>query len=219
MSASRRPIYVNRSACSWVPGSELRAGLSDSIAQFTGSLPGFEQTNLIALPTIANEVGAKQVFVKDESVRWGLPAFKILGASWGINKAIIAKCGLPEDAGLGEVGAAARAHGVKLYAATEGNHGRAVARMAKTFGIESVIYVQRYMISSTQDLIRGEGAEVIVVQGDYDFAVQEAAREAKLTSGILVQDTAFEGYEEIPNVSIVLLNRGLIPMVCLTVDC
>ncbi|KAE8367121.1 hypothetical protein BDV27DRAFT_143009 [Aspergillus caelatus] len=89
---------------------------------------------------------------------------------------------------------------ITLVAATEGNHGRAVAFIARLLDSKADIFVPRSMDDSTQQLIGSEGARVIVVQGDYDQAVREAADAAQaLDGGILVQDTAFDGYEDIPS--------------------
>jgi diaminopropionate ammonia-lyase family len=110
-------------------------------------------------------------------------------------------CKLPDNVGLDDLGVAARQHSIRLYAATDGNHGRAVAKMAKTLGIGASIYVPNDMDQPTRDFITGEGAQMFVVDGDYDKAVITAALEAKSVGGTLVQDTAFDGYSEIPKVS------------------
>lgn len=151
------------------------------------------------LPELAEELGVHAVFVKDESSRMGLPAFKILGASWGTFRAIAAKTGLSLDAGLTELAHAAQALKMTLFAATEGNHGRAVARMGNILGVPTVICVPNHMDLETQQKIHNEGARVLVVQGDYDAAVAEASvQSTKVDGGVLVQDNAFDQYEQIP---------------------
>ncbi len=195
---SRRAIYSNPSAQAWV--SEEKAPV-DIVTKFHHSLPGFAPTGLIPLDAIAKEIGVEGVYVKYEGDRWGLPSFKILGASWATNRAIVKACGLSADVGLDDLGAAARKHSIRLYAATDGNHGRAVAKMARTLGIGASIYVPEDMDQPTRDFITGEGAQMFVVDGDYDKAVITAASEAKIAGGTLIQDTAFEGYGEIPKVS------------------
>lgn len=89
-----------------------------------------------------------------------------------------------------------------LHAATDGNFGRAIARMAGLLGVRARIYVPEIMVSKTKALIVGEGAEVVVGNGDYDAAVRAAENGAKGQGGLLVQDDAWEGYEEIPQVSL-----------------
>lgn len=144
------------------------------------SLPGYAPTPLVDLPELAVELGVGQVLVKDESVRLGLPAFKALGASWACRQVLD------------------RSPGAELVTATDGNHGRAVARMAAQLGTKSTVFVPAVMPASTAALIAGEGARVVRVDGDYDEAVRTAAAHAAAPGRELVQDTAWEGYEEVP---------------------
>lgn len=193
--SSRRPIYLNPAAASERCESLPVAGVAD----FHRSLPKYAPTPLVALPEIADAIGVKAVFVKDESNRFGLPAFKALGASWGCFRAVALKLGLPSTVSLEELSAQAKKHSLTLIAATEGNHGRAVAFMARLLGIESQIFVPQSMDEATRGFIAAEGAHVSVVQGCYDMAVQEAFDQSRLLDGaLLIQDTAFSGYEEVP---------------------
>lgn len=144
------------------------------------SLPGYAPTPLVDLPALAAELGVGQVLVKDESSRLGLPAFKALGASWASRQVL------------------ERSPGAELVTATDGNHGRAVARMAARLGTTSTIFVPAVMPESTAALIAGEGAEVVRVDGDYDEAVRAAAAHADAPGRELVQDTAWAGYEQVP---------------------
>ncbi|KAH0556260.1 hypothetical protein GP486_005814 [Trichoglossum hirsutum] len=159
-------------------------------------LPEFGPTPLISMDSVARELGVRHVFVKDESRRAGLPAFKILGASWATYRAVAQAVDSPIDVSLEDL-SAARKHGIKLIAATDGNHGRAVARMAKILGIESDIFVPLNLDRSIQGLVASEGARVVVTDGDYDYAVQQARIRSEVPNGLLIQDTAFEGYTEI----------------------
>lgn len=194
---TRRPIYSNPSARSWTSQPSNRE--SSAIISFHRSLPKYSPTTLHSLDAIAKEIGVKKVFLKDETSRLGLPSFKIVGASWGIHQAIAQRAGLPSNTTVEDLSTAAQRKGVKLFAATDGNHGRAVARMGRILGISGTkIFVPGSLDESTQDLISQEGAQVIVVDGDYDFAVKEADAQARNSGGILIQDTAFEGYTEIP---------------------
>jgi diaminopropionate ammonia-lyase family len=150
---------------------------------------------------VANELGVRAVYVKQESNRFGLDSFKVLGASWAIYRAIISSLRLPDDTRLEALIERVRAEPAPftLLAATDGNHGRAVARVAQQMSLQCRIYVPCTMHDYTQERIRSESADVVVVDGDYDRAVQTAAAAAaQLPWGILVQDTAWEGYEEIP---------------------
>ncbi len=152
-----------------------------SARDFHRSLPGYEPTPLIDLPDLASELGVGRVVVKDESARLGLPAFKVLGASWACHQV------LQEQPGA------------RLVTATDGNHGRAVARMAAHFGVPSTVFVPKVMLPETASLIEGEGAEVIRLQVGYDDAVRAAASYAvESRDRALVQDTAWEGYTQVP---------------------
>lgn len=148
---------------------------------FHQSLPGYQATPLVSLPSLAADLGVGRVLVKDESARLGLPAFKVLGASWACKQVLD------------------RYPGSVLVTATDGNHGRAVARMATHFATTAEVFVPAVMLPETAARIASEGARVVWVDGDYDQAVTVAARHAQQSSGrALVQDTAWPGYEDVP---------------------
>lgn len=192
---SCRPIYFNPSAA----GERCDFSAVEGLKQFHRSLPHYFQSPLVSLPDLAAEIGVHAVLVKDESHRFGLPSFKILGASWGCYRAIASHFGLPTTVSLEELSAKAQKNSVSLTAATEGNHGKAVAFMARLLGINAQIFVPRDMDEGTRSSLAEEGARVVVVQGDYDDAVREAWYAAQTTNkSLLVQDTAFEGYEKVP---------------------
>lgn len=192
---SRRPIYFNPAAAY----ESYSAAQSDNPRQFHRSLPNYAPTPLVSLPDLATELGVRAVYVKDESNRFTLPSFKVLGASWGCFRAVTSYLGLSSTVDLDEVAKQAKDSAITLVAATEGNHGRAVAYMAQLLGIISIIFVPDHMDEKTRSLIAAQGAQVVVVQGDYDRAVQEASSHTQDTSGaLLIQDTAFEGYENVP---------------------
>jgi len=201
--SNRRSIYFNPAARSWkAPQSPDN---SSEIRNFYSSLPEFALTPLIPFTSLAQELGVKDIFVKAETARLGLPSFKLLGAAWAIRQAIIQRATLPSTASLKELSSAARELNIKLCAATDGNHGRAVARMGKMLGVkETKIFVPRGLDEKIKETITSEGAEVIVVEGDYDEAVRVAHKWGVGTpGGMLIEGTAFEGYEDIPRVSCV----------------
>ena len=194
--SSRRQIYLNPAATSERSnGSEFLAA-----REFHRSLPNYAPTPLVPLPDLAAELDVQAVFVKDESNRFGLPSFKILGASWGCFRAVAQHLGLSStgEVSLQEVTAQAQKSSITLVTATEGNHGRAVAFMARLLGVQAQVFVPRLMDEATRSHIASEGARVSVVQGTYDQAVQEASNYASEDNAILIQDTAFEGYEDVP---------------------
>ncbi|PGH06612.1 diaminopropionate ammonia-lyase [Blastomyces parvus] len=193
MSTHRRQIYFN-------PKVEQTSGNTSSNAlKFHQYLPHYSRTPLVPLNDLAQELAIAGIYVKDESDRLSLPSFKILGASWGTFRAIVAKTNVSLETSLSDLSGAARAQSITLYAATDGNHGRAVAFMAKLLRIQARIYVPELLDGATKKLISDEGATVMAVSGSYDEAVRKASEAANSESGgLLIQDTAFDGYEEIP---------------------
>jgi diaminopropionate ammonia-lyase len=176
------------------------------VRSFHRSLPHYAPTPLISLPSLAVELGISHFLLKNESSRLGLPAFKILGASWATARAVSKRLGIPITGNDGKapierLAAAAKEEGLVLYAATDGNHGRAVARMASYLGIVARIYVPTMVDEHVRANIESEGAEVIAWKGDYDASVvgtKEAAAGYPEGKGLLISDTALELSEETP---------------------
>ena len=189
-------MFVNHLAASWEYNGPPP---NPAVEPFHKGLPNYSVTPLHSLSELAKNLDLGHVLLKDESHRLGLPAFKILGASWACHKLIASKCNLPLTAGLDELGAAAREHGIELVTCTEGNWGRAIARMARYLQIPATIAVPNFMDQATQLLIESEGARVVVVDGDYDVSIEWARNEAE-KGGLLIMDVSWEGYEEIPEV-------------------
>jgi diaminopropionate ammonia-lyase len=158
---------------------------STAAQEFHRSLADYQPTPLVDLPALANELGVGHVLAKDESSRLGLPAFKALGASWAVHLAL---------GGDSAPGGRSRT----VVAATDGNHGRAVARFARILGHRASIVVPRGVHPAAVQAIVDEGAQVTAVDGSYDDAVAAAERLARTDDAVLVQDTGWAGYEEIP---------------------
>ncbi|QKG23850.1 diaminopropionate ammonia-lyase [Actinomadura verrucosospora] len=172
---------------------------SRDVAAFHAALPGYTPTPLAEMPALAAGLGAGRVFVKDESSRLGLPAFKILGASWGVCRALCDRLGLPvpADDPIGALRTGAGAF--RLVTATDGNHGRAVAAMARMLGTAAEVFVPDGVHPAALAAIEAEGARVVRVAAPYDEAVRRAAESAGGdASALLVQDTAWPGYERVP---------------------
>lgn len=159
-------------------------GPSPDAISFHRSLSGYKPTELIDLPEAAKELGVGRVLAKNESDRFGLPAFKALGASWAIHKSL-QKLGHTES--------------VTIVTATDGNHGRAVAKFSKLFGHSAKIVIPPGVHPAAVQAIVDEGAEVSQIEGSYDDAVAQAEKISQAPGHILVQDTAWEGYEEVPS--------------------
>lgn len=184
---------------------------ASEVLAFHRKLPNYRETPLHTLPLVAQELQLGHVLVKDESNRFGLPSFKILGASWAVFKALTTRLSLDPEylthrhedpASLWTcLGSQSSAHGLALVTCTEGNWGRAVARMAKYVGIPAKIFVPHFMPETTRDRIRSEAAELVVVDGNYDDSVAAARMEADDNqNAILVMDMGWDGYETVPQV-------------------
>ena len=166
--------------------------------EFHRSMPGYRPTPLTEIPELAAELSVAAVLIKDESARLGLPAFKILGASWAVNCALSQRSGFDTPAAnLTELGE--RAGAITLVTATDGNHGRALARVAALLGLPARIFVPAGTSRDTIDAISSEGAQVVQTDLIYDEVVWAAASStAGHRNDLLVQDTAWPGYEQIP---------------------
>jgi diaminopropionate ammonia-lyase len=151
----------------------------------------------VSVPSIAEELGVAHVVVKEESLRIGLPAFKILGASYAISRALSERLGTVEPLGLDELRGQLE---VEIIAATDGNHGRAVAHVARLVGLRSRVYVPSGITAAAKLAIQSEGAELIVMEEPYDDVVKFAAATAAELGdrALLVQDSSWPGYEDVP---------------------
>jgi len=172
------------------------------VRAYHASLPGYAPTPLAEVPALAAELGVGRVLVKDESARLGLPAFKVLGASWAVRQVLARHAPDGTAPPPGVAGLRALAAGwpdLVLVTATDGNHGRAVARMARLCGAPARVFVPAVTEPATRAAIAGEGAEVVQVAGGYDEAVAAARQWAGGQPGsALIQDTAWPGYEQVP---------------------
>jgi diaminopropionate ammonia-lyase len=167
---------------------------------FHKRLPGYAPTPLIEATQLARQLGVGNIWIKDESCRFDMPSFKILGTSWAVYKALMSRLG-KEIESWETFNDLARIFAplcpLTLVAATDGNHGRAVAHLAALLDFESHIFVPLAMVESRINAIKKEGAKVTIVNGTYDEAVRQSALEQDSTH-ILISDTSWPGYEEIP---------------------
>ncbi len=153
--------------------------MSSPALAFHRTLPGYAPTPVHSLVTIASELGLGAVLVKDESNRLGLPAFKILGASWAVERALTER---PET------------H--TLVAGSAGNHGRAVARAAAWRGLRARIFLPARALPARRDAITREGAEVVAVDGTYEEAVAAARAAAEAAGVVEIADVGSAGPAE-----------------------
>lgn len=184
-------------------GVAVDAGFNagDRPLRFHRTMPGYQRTPLLEAPSLARQLGVAAVYVKDESLRMDLPSFKLLGASWASAQAVQQEwLGLEPGTVLDVAEIRDRIPDRErraLVAATDGNHGRGVARMAAMFGLQCRIYVPAGTAQARIDSIASEGATVTVVDGTYDDAIVVAAAEADEHT-LVISDTSWEGYREIP---------------------
>lgn len=187
-------------------GGEFSFLQSSDMLNFHKSLAGYQQTPLVSLPQVAASIGVKEVFVKDESFRFGIKAFKAFGASYAIYRFLkgewekrFSHTGIvfneqsflqPEILNrLGEF---------TFCAATDGNHGRAVAWTAAKLKQKAIIYMPKNTAQARVDNIKNEGAEVILIPGTFDDCVAQCAADATKNNRQAISDTAYKGYMEIP---------------------
>lgn len=172
-------------------------------SSFHKSFPQYSVTPLTRLQGLADYLGLDRVYVKDESYRFGLNAFKVLGGSYAIARYISQQLGrdvsevpysvLTSEKLREEFGQAT------FFTATDGNHGRGVAWAANRLGQKCVVHMPKGTTQTRKDHIARENATVTIEELNYDECVRLAAKEAAETEhGIMIQDTAWEGYEEIP---------------------
>ena len=170
--------------------------------KFHESFPEYTETPLVNLDKLAKNLGLGGLYLKDESYRFGLNAFKVLGGSYSMGKYMAQRLGKDiSELGYSELVKAevkAKIGEITFYTATDGNHGRGVAWTANRLGQKSVVYMPKGSSEFRLQAIKNEGAEASITDMNYDDAVRLAAKNAAANNGLVVQDTAWEGYTEIP---------------------
>ena len=183
--------------------SFLNRDVAEEIRSYHASFPMYDETPLVELKEFAKKVGVKEIFVKDESCRFGLNAFKVLGGSYALGKVVAEKLGeelkeLPFERLVSEE-IRAKLGEVTFVTATDGNHGRGLAWTANQLKQKSIVYMPAGSAQERVDNIAKEGAKVVVTEVNYDEAVRMANQLAEENGYVIIQDTAWEGYEKIPN--------------------
>jgi len=177
-------------------------GAVSSAHRFHSGMKGYRPTPLVSLKQQAKRLGLGTLLVKDESKRFDLNAFKVLGGSYAIAKYLCGKLDLPVDessfARLCEPEIRAALGEITFVTATDGNHGRGVAWAAREFGHKAVVYMPKGTAPERLENIQKLGAEAEILPFNYDDAVRHADRMAKEHGWVMVQDTAWPGYEDIP---------------------
>ncbi|CAM4195837.1 diaminopropionate ammonia-lyase [Lacicoccus alkaliphilus] len=180
-------------------GDFSRADIQNAY-DFHTSMPQYESTHLHELRGRAQSLGLGALYIKDESTRFGLNAFKGLGAAYAMARHFAGR--LNQDVGgmsFNSLTAALEGHPFETFVtATEGNHGKGVAWGAKIFGQQGKVFLPKGAAGARVQAVTDLGADAEVTEMNYDDTVQYAAEQAKRNGWILMQDTAWEGYMEIP---------------------
>ena len=172
------------------------------VRSFHASFPVYRETPLVELKNTAKAMGLGSIYVKDESYRFGLNAFKVLGGSYAIGNYLAKRLGksiteMPFDKLISEE-VRKELGDITFVTATDGNHGRGVAWTAKQLQQKSVVYMPKGSAEERLKNIRAEGADASITDLNYDEAGRLANTQAEQKGWVMVQDTAWEGYEDIP---------------------
>jgi diaminopropionate ammonia-lyase len=175
----------------------------EKVRVFHRSIPGYQGTPLAKLDHLAAHLGVKGFYVKDESQRFNLKAFKMLGASYAVARYIAQRLDKDiSDLTFEEIispATKAKVGDITFYAATDGNHGRAVAWAANRLNQKSVICMPAGSSQARLENIRAEGADAWITELNYDDAIRYVnGLASKDPNGVVIQDTTWPGYEDIP---------------------
>ncbi|WP_242978099.1 diaminopropionate ammonia-lyase [Garciella nitratireducens] len=170
--------------------------------KFHESFEVYSETPLVRLKNFSKQLGVSEILVKDESYRFGLNAFKVLGGSYAIGNLLAQRLGLSIEEVNFEM---LRSKEIKeklgeitFVTATDGNHGRGVAWAANQLGQKSVVYMPKGSSEYRLNNIKKEGADASITDMNYDDAVRLATENAKKYGWEVIQDTAWKGYEDVP---------------------
>jgi len=190
--------HFRRHPVAWSGADKAEFSASD-VRALHRSLPEYRPTPLLRLPGLARRLGVGEILVKAEAHRFGLKAFKALGATYAIYRFLCTQVNdesIPADRFYLERRVAPGRF--TFCTATDGNHGRGVAWAAAKLNQKAVVFMPAGSADARVAAIRQEGAEAIVIDGDYDEAVRRAAAAAETHGWQVISDTSWEGYEEIP---------------------
>lgn len=202
MKEELKLVTLQHDSADQVDFSFMSMDAAQKVRNFHKSFPMYQPTPLANLSETAKELGLGDIFVKDESYRFGLNAFKVLGGSFAMGNYVANRLGISIDNLPYERLISAEVKGklgdLTFVTATDGNHGRGVAWTARQFQMHSVVYMPKGSAAERLENIRAEGADASITELNYDEAVRLANRQAEEKGWIVVQDTAWDGYEEIP---------------------
>lgn len=181
---------------------EFGVKMGKKAKRFHETFPNYGVTPLRELSELSQYLGLSGIYVKDESYRFGLNAFKALGGTYAIGSYIADQLGMDiKDLSydlLKSKSIKEKIGEITFFTATDGNHGRGIAWAAKELGYQSVVYLPKGSAAERLNSIRDLGAKAYITDRNYDDSVRLAKEEAEKNNGVLIQDTAWEGYEKIP---------------------
>jgi diaminopropionate ammonia-lyase len=178
----------------------LPPGVTEDARAFHAQLPRYEMTPLKRLSNLASRLGLGSIWVKDESARFRLNAFKALGGSFAIYRFICEKVNRPNLSYADLMSEEIRAElgDITFTSATDGNHGKGLAWATRKLEFPCIIYVHKNTTQARIAAIAEYGAEVRVVDGNYDDAVRQCERDARANGWQVISDTSWPGYEDVP---------------------
>ena len=203
MSGNYRCVHFDKLSDGFeYPVADFGIESAEKVLAFHKSFPDYSPTPLRELSQLASHIGIRSFYVKDESFRFGLNAFKALGGSYAIGSYLAGKLGISSDElTYGKITAPdtkEKSGEITFVTATDGNHGRGVAWTANRLGQKCVVYMPKGTAKERLDNILALGADASITDMSYDDCVRLAAENSEKNGWVTVQDTAWEGYEDIP---------------------
>lgn len=191
---------------------------ANKVRTFHKSFPEYSVTPLVKLDNLSKFLGTGKIYIKDESYRFGLNAFKVLGGSYCVGRYIADRLGMD----IGELSCERiksddirrRIGEITLVTATDGNHGRGIAWAANRLGFKSVVYLPKGSSPERLNNIRKLGADALITEFNYDDTVRLANANAQKNGWVLLQDTDWEGYKSVPG----WIMEGYTTMACEIVE-
>ena len=198
-------IHMNQGRTAACQGNDLRAlsaAEGAAVRAFHSTFSEYAPSPLTELPALAADLGLKNLLIKDESCRFGLNAFKVLGGSYAMGKYLAQKLGRPISEVSRKMLASPETReklgDITFITTTDGNHGRGLAWTARQLGYTCIVLMPKGSAQSRVDHILAEGAQCTVTDLNYDDAVRLSWKMAQEKGYVMIQDTAWEGYEELP---------------------
>ncbi len=166
-------------------------------------LPAYSKTPLYSLSALAEKLHVKNIYIKDESQRFSLNAFKGLGGIYAMFRMICDKLGLdPTTTTIDDLQSdtwAPQVSDIVFVTATDGNHGRGVSWAGGIFGCQVHVYMPKGTVEQRAAAIRNVGpADVEILDSNYDEAARYARKQSEKHGWLLIQDAASDGYEQYP---------------------